>query len=180
MNDDTHPPAGLPGSPAEPGQTPAWTGRFAGREDFRSLVRQAFVQAEAQGWQRLLISDASFEDWPLGERAVIESLQAWSRSGRSFVMLARSYDGVMRQHARFVTWRRQWDHIIECRSCSTADVLELPSAIVGDAWALRRLDPVRSAGVASDEAGWRQGLREDIDEWLRRSSPAFPATTLGL
>ncbi|MBP7564878.1 MAG: hypothetical protein KA795_02620 [Burkholderiaceae bacterium] len=159
---------------------PSWEGRFNGREDFRALVRQALVQAAAQGWQRLMICDASFADWPLGERAVAESLQSWSRTGRSFVMLARSYDAVVRDHARFVTWRRQWSHIIDCRACGFADPLELPSAILSDNWALRRLDPVRSAGVAGSDAASRLALREALDEWWRRSSPAFPSTTLGL
>lgn len=157
-------------------------GRFAGREDFRALVRQSFAAAAAEGWQRLVISDASFDDWPLGEREVIASLQAWSRTGRSFVMLACRYDSVSshQQHARFVTWRRQWSHIIDCRGCSSADPLELPSAVLGDAWVLRRLDPVRSAGVTGREPARRLALQEEVDEWLRKSSPAFPATTLGL
>lgn len=182
MIDHADPPAEGTAPAASPAGSahPAWEGHFNGREDFRALVRQALVQAASQGWQRLVLCDASFADWPLGERAVAESLQAWSRTGRSFVMLARNYDAVVRNHARFVTWRRQWSHIIDCRACSFADPLELPSAILGGNWALRRLDPVRSAGVAGTDAAPRLTLREDLDEWLRRSSPAFPSTTLGL
>lgn len=166
------------GSTARP--DPDFEGRFAGREDFRERVRRGFATAAAEGWQRIVISDASFEDWPLGERAVAQSLADWSRSGRRFVMLARSYDPVLALHARFVTWRRTWSHIIDCHACATADPLELPSAFLGDAWALRRLDPVRSAGVSGREPARRLALREELDEWLRQSTPGFPATTLGL
>lgn len=155
-------------------------GRFAGREDFRSHVRQALERAAHENWNRLILSDASFEDWPLGERAVAESLQAWSRSGRSFVMLARDYGTVQRDHARFVTWRRTWSHIIECWACPAADPLEIPSAIWSPAWALQRLDPVRSAGHCGAEPERRLRLAELLEAWLRKSSPSFPASTLGL
>jgi hypothetical protein len=155
-------------------------GRFSGREDFRAHVRQALERAARENWNRLILSDASFEDWPLGERAVAESLQAWSRSGRSFVMLARDYGVVQREHARFVTWRRIWGHIIECWACPAADSLEIPSAIWSSAWALQRLDPVRSTGHCGAEPERRLRLAESLDAWLRKSSPAFPASTLGL
>lgn len=79
------------------------------------MVRDAFATAAREGWPEIWISDAHFHDWPLGERAVVESLQAWARSGRRFSMLAVNYDEVIRRHARFVQWRGTWDHIITCR-----------------------------------------------------------------
>jgi len=87
-------------------------GRFSGRETFQQLVRDAIATAARDGWQEIFISDANFHDWPLGERAVVEALQDWARSGRRFTMLACSYDDVIRRHARFVRWRGTWDHII--------------------------------------------------------------------
>jgi hypothetical protein len=156
------------------------SGRFAGRSEFQQLVRDAFAVAAREGWREIVISDATFEDWPLGERAVADALQSWSASGRRFVVLARNYEEVMRRHARFVIWRRTWAHIIECWRCASADPLELPSAIWSPAWALRRLDLERSTGVCGAEADRRVLLRESLDEWLRKSSPGFPATTLGL
>ncbi len=156
------------------------SGRFAGRSEFQQLVRDALATAAREGWREIVFSDANFEDWPLGERVVAESLQAWSASGRRFILLARSYDEVTRRHARFVTWRRTWSHIIECWRCASADPLELPSAIWSPVWALRRLDLERSTGVCGAEPDRRVLLRESLDEWLRKSSPGFPATTLGL
>ena len=165
---------------APEGDAPLLSGRFSGRTEFQQLVRAALAQAAKEGWREIVVSDANFEDWPLGERAVSESLQAWAGSGRKFIMLAKTYDDVLRRHARFVNWRRKWAHVIECWRCSSADALELPSAIWSPAWSMRRLDIERSTGVCGPEAERRVLLRESINEWLRQSSPGFPASTLGL
>lgn len=155
-------------------------GKFHGREAFRQLVRDALACAAREGWRELVLCDAGFEDWPLGEREVIASLQAWARNGRRFVMIARRYDQMTTRHARFVEWRKTWSHIIECHGCSTADPLELPSALYGPVWTLRRLDPERCTGLTGTDPQRRVQLREALAEWVRRSTPAFPATTLGL
>lgn len=154
--------------------------RFEGRGEFQQLVRDALACAAAEGWREIILSDADFEDWPLGERSVAEALQAWSATGRRIVLLARRYDDVVRRHARFVAWRRAWSHIIEARGCASADPLELPSAIWSPGWVLQRLDVERSAGYCGSEPQRRLLLRESLAEWLQKSAPAFPATTLGL
>jgi hypothetical protein len=154
--------------------------RFAGRKAFQQLVRDALACAAREGWREIILSDANFEDWPLGERAVVESLEAWSATGRHCTLLARRYDGVVRRQARFVTWRRTWSHIIDARSCGSADPLEPPSALWSPGWVLQRLDPERCNGVSGSEPERRLLLRESLQEWLKKSSPAFPATTLGL
>ncbi len=159
---------------------PLLQGRFEGRSEFAGLVRQAFAAAAAQGWREIVICDASFEDWPLGERSVAEALNAWSKSGRKLTMLAQSYDEVVRRHARFVTWRRTWSHIVECRGSGAMPVGDLPSAFWSPEWVFERLDLVRSTGIAGTEAGRRVALKEKLEEKLLRSTPAFPATTLGI
>ena len=155
-------------------------GRFEGREAFAQMVRDALACAATEGWRELILCDATFADWPLGERAVAESLQAWSASGRRCILLARRYDDVRRLHSRFVTWRQAWSHIIEARGCPSADALELPSAIWSPAWTMRRLDVEHSHGVAGVEPDRRVAIRELVDAWLQKSSPAFAASTLGL
>ena len=154
--------------------------RFEGRDDFQQLVRDALACAAREGWRELILSDASFEDWPLGERAVAESLQAWSGQGRHIVLLARNYDAVLRRHARFVSWRRTWSHIVDARACVGADVLELPSALWSPHWALERRDIDRSIGNCGSEPQRRLLLHENLREWLLKSAPSFAATTLGL
>jgi hypothetical protein len=154
--------------------------RFEGREEFRQLVRDALAAAAREGWRELILSDASFEDWPLGERVVVDALQAWSETGRRLVLLARRYDTVQREHARFVQWRTRWSHIVEARACPAADPLDLPSAIWTPQWVLERREPERSIGYCGSEPERRVALREVLQEWLQKSTPSFPATTLGL
>ncbi|AVP58516.1 hypothetical protein [Pulveribacter suum] len=156
-------------------------GRFEGREDFRQRVRDALAAAAREGWGELILADADFIDWPLGERDVVDSLQQWSRTGRRCTLLALDYAELVRRHPRFVQWRRQWDHIITCRKAMGSDPLAVPSALWSPAWVLQRRDPVRSVGTTDSEPGRRVQLRETLDEWLeRKSSPAFPASVLGL
>lgn len=166
--------------PAPTAPAPLPSRRFEGREEFRQLVRDALATAAREGWREIILSDASFEDWPLGERAVAESLQQWSQTGRHMVLLAKRYDVVMRQHARFVQWRGRWSHIITANACPAADALDLPSAIWSPAWVLERRDIDRSNGYCGSEPERRVALRERLSEWLQKAAPAFPATTLGL
>ncbi|MBI2728552.1 MAG: hypothetical protein HYX42_20130 [Polaromonas sp.] len=164
----------LSGVPALP------LGRFDGPMEFADLIRRAFEVAASEGWREIILSDRSFEDWPLGERAVSQSLHAWSRSGRKLTVLAKNYDELIRRHARFVTWRRTWAHIIDCRSNTSMSADDFPSALWSPAWVCQRLDLDRCTGISGVEPARRVLLRERLDECLRRSSAAFPATTLGI
>ena len=155
-------------------------GRFEGRESFRGLVREALACAAREGWREIILADADFDDWPLGERAVSASLHAWARSGRRLVLLARSYAHVVREHARFVQWRTTWSHIVTASACPAADPLDLPSAIWTPTWVLERREPERSVGYCGSEPERRVALREQLQEWLHKSTPSFPASTLGL
>ncbi|MDB5871959.1 MAG: hypothetical protein JWQ07_1401 [Ramlibacter sp.] len=155
-------------------------GRFEGRKDFQQLVRDALACAAREGWREIILSDATFADWPLGERVVADSLQSWSKTGRRCTLLACRYDDVMRRHPRFVTWRRTWAHIIEARGCSSADPLVLPSAIWSPGWVLERRDLERSNGYSGSEPERRIQLRENLNEWLQKSSSSFAAHTTGL
>jgi hypothetical protein len=165
---------------ADPQHAKLPSGRFSGRTEFQQLVRDALACAARDGWRELILSDPDFSDWPLGERAVSESLQAWSASGRRCTLLACRYDQVVVRHARFVSWRRAWSHIVEARSCTAADPLELPSAIWSPGWAMQRLDPERCNGYCGSEPERRVALKENLHEWLLKSAPAFASTTLGL
>ena len=155
-------------------------GRFSGREAFGKLVRDALTCAAREGWQEIILSDATFEDWPLRERSVVESLHAWSKSGRHLIMLATRYDEVMRNHARFVSWRKTWGHIIDCRVCRVASAADFPSAIWSRSWFMHRLDPQHSLGTCGHDRERSVQLREVLNEKIRDSVPGFPASTLGL
>jgi hypothetical protein len=156
------------------------SGPFQGPDTFRDLVRAALAAAKEQGWRELILSDPDFSDWPLGERAVAESLSEWSGSGRKCILLARSWDEVVRRHARFVGWRRTWAHIIEARACRSADPNECPSAIWTPTWVLERRDVIQCRGWMGAEPERRLLLRERLAEWMSKSSPGFPSHTTGL
>ena len=162
-----------------PGPTLA-DGRFAGRGEFTDMIRQAFAAAAVQGWREIVLSDADYSDWPLDERGVTEALNTWSRSGRKLTMMARSYDAVFRRHARFVVWRRSWAHLVECRGVVAASADTVPSALWSPGWAFERLDVARCSGVAGSDAARRVALKERLNEALRYTVPAFPASVLGL
>lgn len=159
---------------------PAPEGLFDGPAQFAQWVRDALEAAAAEGWREMIWSDANFEDWPLRERVVVEHLNAWAQSGRKLTLMALKYDSMRRIHPRFVTWRVNWDHIIDCRVCRGVDASDFPSALWSPDWSLRRLDPVRHTGIASTEARQRLLLRDQLNELYRKSSPGFPASTLGL
>ena len=155
-------------------------GRFGGRDAFVALIRLAFATAVAQGWREMIWCDPDFGDWPLGERVVAQALADWSKTGRKLTMLAENYDTLPRRHARFVTWRRTWAHIVECRKTTTTPAGSLRSILWSPGWVVERLDLPRCTGVAGSEPARRVALREGLNEVLLHSSPAFPATTLGL
>ena len=80
------------GFPASPDVAALLEGAFDGRAVFQQLIRDALASAAREGWREIMVCDASFDDWPLGERAVVESLNAWSKTGRSFTLLAKRYE----------------------------------------------------------------------------------------
>lgn len=164
---------------AEP-DVAALNGHFSGRAPFSRLLRGAFEQAAIEGWQELLISDATFEDWPLAEAATVKSLQAWARPGRRLVMLAGRFDRVLRDQPRFVAWRKTHSHLIDCRLSPTPVADGPPSALWSPRWFLHRTDLEGCAGVYGvDRQRWT-ALRESMVTVLRGSRPGFAATTLGL
>jgi hypothetical protein len=169
-SDETQP-AGSPGLPE---------GIFEGRQDFHAHLRAALAAAARNNWRELVLADPDFLDWPLGERASVDALQAWSAAGRSLVLLAQRFDVFERHHARFVHWRRMWSHIVDCRACHGPGLPQVPSAIWTPGWFLQRIDVEHGRAVCGHEPARRRALREQIDECLRHARPAFPATTLGL
>lgn len=155
-------------------------GPFDGRLAFQAHLHTALAAAARQNWRELVLCDPDFLDWPLGERANVEALQAWAAAGRGFIMLAQRFDVFAREHARFVHWRRMWGHIIDCRACHGPGLPEVPSAIWTPSWSLHRIDVVHGRGVCGRAPEGRRALRERIDECLRHARPAFAASTLGL
>lgn len=169
MSDAPSPPAAdLPG------------GRGAGRLDFEAALRTGLAAAAARGWNRIVLCDADFADWPLGERSSIAALDAWATRGRVLQVLARDYTALRRLHPRFVQWRTRWSHLVEAHACPNVDEGELPSVLWTPTWTLERLDRVHGSFVASHAPQRRALLSERIQACWLRSAPSLAATTLGL
>lgn len=155
-------------------------GRFGGRTEFAELVRAALVRAADEGWREMIWCDADFDDWPLGESAVTSALQSWGHTGRKLTMLAKNYDVLVRRHARFVTWRQKFSHLVECRIAGGGLSEVLPSALWSPGWILERLNAAHCTGFAGSQTIRRVELKERLKERLLKSAPGFAATTLGL
>lgn len=155
--------------------------QIGSRKEFHEAIRAALTLAADAGAVELCFVDPDFQDWPLNERAVVESLARWASSRRKLVMYAHSFDALPRIAPRFTEWRRQWAHIVQCRTDPEIEAQGVPSfLLVGGEVSVRLLDPVRHRGVTSGRATDQVQCREAIDALLQRSIEAFPPTTLGL
>jgi len=151
------------------------------RGEFHDALRDAFAEMAAIGCREVWMSDEDFSDWPLNERAVIEQLTQWAHSHRRLTVVARHYDEVVRRHARWVEWRRQWSHVVDCRAFEEAEAGEIPTLLLAtDLVAVRLFDPLRHRGSSSHDTSDSIRYRELIDAVSQRSVPSFPATTTGL
>lgn len=152
-------------------------GSFAGREDFLARVRVSLVQAAEQQWSELVLCDPDFEDWPLGERGVVDALNAWAVHGQRLRVLATGFQLLQRRHDRFMNFRRQWSHKIECRTVGRDDP---PSLLLGPRWLLQRLDRERCTGLGSFDAGRVLRARERFEERWGTGRAGLHGSVLGL
>jgi hypothetical protein len=151
------------------------------RLEFHDALRDAFAAMAQSGCRQAWLCDEDFADWPLNERAVIERLTQWAGAHRRLTVIARSYDDVVRRHPRWVEWRRQWSHIVECRAFEEAEQGQVPTLLLAsDLVSVRLVDPQRHRGAWSREAADLLRLRELVDAVLQRSVESFGPTVLGL
>ena len=84
-----------------------------------------------------------FQDWPLNERVVVETLARWAHSRRKLVVFGHNFDSLSRNAPRFAEWRRQWSHIVQCRSDPDLEEQQVPTfLLVQGEVVVRLLDPV--------------------------------------
>ncbi len=154
---------------------------IASRAEFVDAIRASLALAAHEGAREIQLVDADFVDWPLNERAVLDSLAAWVDSRRSLLVFAHSFDELARRHPRFVDWRRQWAHAVRCRNDPELEAAQLPTLLlVPGITCLRLVDRVHHRGTVSSRAVDVAECRELVDALLQRSVEAFPVTTLGL
>jgi hypothetical protein len=151
------------------------------RAAFVDAIRTSFALAAQDGAREILIADPNFADWPLNDRAVVDSLAAWVDSQRILTVFADSFDEIARRQSRFVEWRRQWAHVVRCRSDPELEAEQVPTILLAAGVTCVRLqDRVRYRGTVSNRPVDMTECREAIDALLQRSAEAFPVTTLGL
>ena len=151
------------------------------RLEFQDALRAALAEAGRVGCRELWLVDENFADWPLGAPDVVEMLTRWAQAHRRLTVVARNFDEMPRRHARWVEWRRQWSHVVECRSFDDAEQGEIPTLLLAEGLVgVRLMDPLRFRGSVSRETADLVRMREWIDAVLQRSVVAFPPTILGL
>lgn len=182
-DDAALPPAAMDDHTGLPDAKGAAGGRaFEGAPEFARALRDAMVNASEHGTRRLCWCDEDFASWPLGDAEWIDMLTHWSRQpGRELVMIACDWAVVERRHPRFVTWRRDWAHVVQCLLPDEAHTAGLPTIwIDSDDQALRVFDTEHLRGRLGFDRVDRQRAREDFDALSQRASPGFAAATLGL
>ena len=151
------------------------------RNEFHDALRQSFDLVADEGCREVFIADPTFADWPLGERAVIESLTRWAYAHRKLTVLAQNFDEFTRRHPRWVEWRRQWIHVVECRALADDDAGKLAGLFLAPGLVtLRVLDADHYRASLSFDPADAIRVRDNLDALLQRSEEAFPATNLGL
>lgn len=156
-------------------------GLINSRRGFHAVVREAFASLSASASAEVVICDIDFADWPLGEMGVIDSLMQWVAPNRKLTVYAQNFDGVLRRHPRWVTWRRQFAHTVNCRMVEPLEQGRMPSLFTArGGTTIRLFDSIRYRGTVSTSVADAVLVREQIDVISQRSTPSFAATTLGL
>lgn len=156
-------------------------GLIDSRSSFHQALRDAFADIAARPCLQVWLCDIDFADWPLNDAAVIDNLVRWAQPHRKMVVLAQSFDEVVRRHPRWVAWRRQWAHAVECRLVEPIEQGRMPLLFTAQGGlTVKLVDAQRYRGNWSREPADGRLALEMIDAISQRSVDAFPATTLGL
>lgn len=151
------------------------------RAEFHDAIRAALVLAADAGVAEIVLVDPDFSDWPLNDRALVDTLTRWVDSRRRLTIMANGYDEFARRQVRFAEWRRQWSHVVQCRQDDDLEHEQIPTLLfVPGQVCIRLLDRVRYRGTVSARPIDLVACRETVDALLQRSVEAFPVTTLGL
>ena len=182
---------GLEGGPMQDKELPDHTGAapsprqpatpVEGRAEFPAALLATLDECAQAGVQQLWWCDADFSDWPLGQPAVIEALTRWIDSKRQLTLIAARYDRFTAHFPRWVTWRRQWSHVVRCLAVHEELAGQVPSlALASGLVGVQLHDPERLRGRLYREASDLRRCKDLVDALSQRTSESFPVTTLGL
>lgn len=154
---------------------------FLTRGDFQAAFRQALAHVAEHGCRELYLCDRDFADWPLGDRESVDLFTRWAMSHRKLIVVAAQFDTFLRQHPRWVTWRRTWSHIVSCRQVAEEDAAAIPSMMIAPGvLSLRVHDPIHFRGRLSFTRPEEVRDWDELDAFLQRSAESFPVTQLGI
>ena len=175
---------------------------FEGRTAFTEALRQALLQACAEGRRDLFCLDADFVAWPWSDAELLAALTDWPRPPRRLHLLAWQFDDLRRCHPRFVQWRTTWGHCVLARACEPegaavgalmgSAVPQLAAGFAGGFFvdgaeqsrhlplSVRLFDKQAWRGVVSLQSRDAVRMGEQFDALAQRSNESFAATTLGL
>jgi hypothetical protein len=160
---------------------------FEGRRAFQDSVVSLLAWAADHQARCIAAFDPDFSDWPWSQPGALTALQAGAARGRRLRLLALRFERLQQSQPRFVSWRRDYGHLVEARAIPVEEPEpELPVALLlidaGEAGVrgLRLLERSRWRGtVFADQATFSQNWHW-FDAVSQRSPEAFPCTTLGL
>ncbi len=160
-------------------------GRFAidGRGAWLQSVRELLIGAPDMGLRELVIVDAAFDAWPLGDPEVIDAMTRWLRMpGRRLRMAGLSFDGMQVSQPRFAGWRRHWTHAIDVVAPLEVPAADMPCLLVSaqPPLVLELFDRERFRGRVSRDPREARLATDRVAALLQRSEPSWPANALGL
>jgi len=162
-------------------------GVYEGRGAYDEALRSVLLALCTQGSREIFCVADDFVDWPCwSDQAVVEALAQWARRGRTLHLMGKRFDGMRERHPRFAQWRTTYDHCVDAREHEVESFdSRTPKAAVFEAGgperlSLRLFDDGYYRGAVNVDAGDALRLHEWFDVLLQRSTPAFPASTLGL
>lgn len=159
----------------------SFEGLIDSRAAFQAAVRSALAHVAAAGSREIWMCDDDYADWPLNEPEVVEHLSHWAGAHRRCTVLAARYDVIQRHHPRWVHWRQQRAHVVQCRTPDEPPTTALPCLLlVPGCFVLRLVDRERWRGSVSVQLADVVGTQERLDALMQRSIDAFPSSTLGL
>jgi hypothetical protein len=151
------------------------------RADFHAAIMVTLREATEAEVAQIWCCDRDFAHWPLGERAFVDLLAAWIGPRRQLTLIAGDFGGLALQAPRFIAWRREWAHAVECLIAHPDDAPRLPSLLMLPKRVQLRLSDVeRYRGRVSRDAVDLSAGAELIDAVVQRVVGNFGPTTLGL
>lgn len=153
------------------------------RSEFQAAVRDLITEAATRRVRQMWWVSPDFAHWPLDDAPLLDILGGWVRSSAAvrLTWLAHDFEPIRRGMPRLVRWRQTWAHVLNCGAPADMEAADLPSLLLVERVAvLQMFDSVHWRGRISQERPDLGRAKDQIDALLQRSTPAFPATTLGI